>query len=308
MFSYPRAEKVFERHYKFSIGRTTIQRTTQRIGKRAEVFLEEKLNVEKTPHKAQSCPYLWVELDGAMIRTGKLTSAKQAGYTALQGYRPGDKVRNEEWKEVRTGLVQLPGESKPYYISGHRDYSKICHQMTGLSALKGRQKNTKIIAVSDGGNGLRAGLENAFGDLVFVLDYAHVKKHFRETAEALGIEKAMRKGWIKSFTKTLWETDEESVSKVMARLTSLLSDKFNERLSHLIGYLTRFEDAIHYGKFKQRGWPTGSGKIESAHRHVVQERLKIPGACWRIESINPMMALRNTKQNEWWTDFCAVYG
>ena len=59
IFSYPQAGKVFERPYKFSIGRTTIQRTTQSIGKLAEVFLEEKLNVEKTPNKEQPCPYLW---------------------------------------------------------------------------------------------------------------------------------------------------------------------------------------------------------------------------------------------------------
>jgi hypothetical protein len=237
-------------------------------------------------------------------------SARQAGFTG-KGHHPDAKAKCIEWKEVRTGLVQKFGELKPFYVSGNFSYDQICGQMKGLSILKGGGKNTNFIAVSDGGIGLREGLTRAFKPLIFVLDYAHLKKHFRETSEALGIEKSMQKDWVKSFTNELWKGEESSgkdfyktqVQGLLDRLEAILSEKFNERLERLIGYVKKFSGAIWYGYFKKKGWPTGSGKIESAHRHVSQERLKIPGACWRLESINPMMALRIIKKNGWWTEF-----
>ena len=180
-----------------------------------------------------------------------------------------------------------------------------------IKRLLGAGKSTEFIAVSDGGIGLREGLTRAFKPLVFVLDYAHLKKHFRETSQALGIEKTLQEGWVKSFINELWSGEDSSnkdyykaqVKGILDRLGAILRENFNERLERLIGYVEKFSDAIWYGYFKRRGWPTGSGKIESAHRHVSQERLKIPGACWRLESINPMMALRIIKKNEWWTEF-----
>jgi hypothetical protein len=40
----------------------------------------------------------------------------------------------------------------------------------------------------------------------------------------------------------------------------------------------------------QRG--VGSGEIESAHRYIAQQRLKRPGAWWRVDHAEYMLALR----------------
>jgi hypothetical protein len=308
-FSYEKSSNIFERQFGQCFGRTSILSLTQSAGKDAEAFLKETFfEAQSKPQKVEE-DKLFIELDGAMICTGRLMTASQAGWVG-KGYKPDDKVKCIEWKEVQTGLVQKAGEIKPFYASGHLSYDEICDQMRGLSCLK---KGTNFIAVSDGGIGLREGLTRAFKPLVFVLDYAHLKKHFRETSQALGIEKTLQKGWVKSFTDELWKTApksnehfyKEQVQRILTRLNAICKDTFNERLERLIGYVNKFSAAIWYGYFRQKGWPTGSGKIESSHRHVSQERLKIPGACWRLESINPMMALRIIKKNEWWNAFSA---
>jgi len=51
------------------------------------------------------------------------------------------------------------------------------------------------------------------------------------------------------------------------------------------------------------GLPTGSGEVESAHRYIPQKRLKIPDATWHPDNINPMLALRIIRANDWWDDF-----
>ncbi|PSB09570.1 hypothetical protein C7B62_12795 [Pleurocapsa sp. CCALA 161] len=54
---------------------------------------------------------------------------------------------------------------------------------------------------------------------------------------------------------------------------------------------------------QKKGLPIGSGEVESAHRYIPQKRLKIPGATWHPNTINPMLALRVIRANEWWSDF-----
>ena len=208
-------------------------------------------------------------------------------------------------KEVRTGLVQRDGDADPLYAARHGDYSKICDQMFALASSLGLGFDTDVIGVCDGGNGLREALEVVFAELKFVLDYEHVKKHFRETAEALGIDEGARKKWVRSFTELLWVDDwEDQVDIVLGRLRALQSTAENDRLRRLINFLDAYSDAVAFGEFLAKNWPTGSGKVESAHRHLVQERLKLAGACWLVENINPMMALRVIKTNGWWDEYC----
>lgn len=76
-----------------------------------------------------------------------------------------------------------------------------------------------------------------------------------------------------------------------------------KRIANLSQYLQRFSDAVSYEKFISLGFPIGSGEVESAHRYIPQKRLKIPGATWHPDTINPMLALRIIRANDWWQDF-----
>ena len=67
--------------------------------------------------------------------------------------------------------------------------------------------------------------------------------------------------------------------------------------------IKRFYDALDYDNFKSMGYPIGSGEIESAHKSIPQKRLKIPGASWHADSIDPMLALRILRADDWWEDF-----
>jgi hypothetical protein len=52
-----------------------------------------------------------------------------------------------------------------------------------------------------------------------------------------------------------------------------------------------------------RGLPLGSGKIESAHRYIIQTRLKLAGAWWKEENAASMLALRVVRANQEWEDY-----
>jgi len=62
-------------------------------------------------------------------------------------------------------------------------------------------------------------------------------------------------------------------------------------------YLRNRLDHLDYQGAIQRGLPIGSGEIESAHRYIIQERLKLPGAGWSPNHIKTMLALRLNRAN-----------
>ena len=68
-------------------------------------------------------------------------------------------------------------------------------------------------------------------------------------------------------------------------------------------YLSNRPDQLNYQSAIKRGLPIGSGEIESAHRYIVQQRLKRPGAWWRPHNAEHMLALRLARANRLWSSY-----
>jgi len=49
--------------------------------------------------------------------------------------------------------------------------------------------------------------------------------------------------------------------------------------------------------------PIGSGEIESAHRYIVQKRLKLPGSWWCAANAEHILALRLNRANRQWDNY-----
>ena len=68
-------------------------------------------------------------------------------------------------------------------------------------------------------------------------------------------------------------------------------------------YMTNRLQQLDYKSAIEKGLPIGSGEIESAHRYVIQKRLKIAGAWWSEGNIKSMLALRVNRANNDWNDY-----
>jgi hypothetical protein len=181
-------------------------------------------------------------------------------------------------------------------------YPEVVSQLFCVSTMLGMTQKAEVVAVADGGQGLREEMESQLPITQFILDKPHLRKHLYETAAALGLTEEQQRQWVHS---RLDRISEGHVQAVLAELEAQNTLEPNDRLRRFIAYLKRFEDAVDYDRFKEAGYPIGSGEVESAHRSVPQKRLKLPGACWHPESINPMLALRVIRANDWWNDYWA---
>lgn len=64
---------------------------------------------------------------------------------------------------------------------------------------------------------------------------------------------------------------------------------------------------MDYGRYWQIGCGIiGSGSIESAHRTLVQKRMKRSGQRWRHRDDQHMLNLRVTHENEKWVDIITL--
>jgi hypothetical protein len=96
------------------------------------------------------------------------------------------------------------------------------------------------------------------------------------------------------------------VQKVIDELRTAFERTQDERVRREFDYFDRNKDAVAYGAYREKGWSTAGSEVESSHRHVVQVRLKIPGAWWHSDNVPNIPALRMLKANRWWDEYATA--
>jgi hypothetical protein len=67
-------------------------------------------------------------------------------------------------------------------------------------------------------------------------------------------------------------------------------------------YVSSRRAQMPYARYQAAGWPIGSGRVESAHKPVVEARLTGAGMHWKRDNVNPMLLLRHAVWNERWEE------
>jgi hypothetical protein len=68
-------------------------------------------------------------------------------------------------------------------------------------------------------------------------------------------------------------------------------------------YISNRPNQLDYQGAQSQDLPIGSGEVESAHRYVIQKRLKIAGAWWCMRNAKSMIALRVIRANNLWNQY-----
>lgn len=297
-FSFAVAAKRFKEHYHFDLSPSAVSRSTKKIAHEAMDYIEEKI-ASPHPECGKSIETLLVELDGCEIRTAQLQLKENTEETTPVYKNPKrEKVIN--WRDVRLGFVRPLDSDAKTFVGKMDSYEEIVGDLYNTAKLIGMTSKTEVVGVADGGIGLSEEMKRQFEKMQFVLDKSHLKGHFYETAEKIEIPVKERPRWVKSQIESI---SDGKVFEILEELQRRHDKNPNDRLKRLIGYVKRFCDSVNYNEYKEKGYPIGSGEIESAHKSVPQKRLKIPGATWRPSSIDPMLALRVLRADDWWDDF-----
>jgi hypothetical protein len=301
--SFGHATDRFEEHYGWSVDRGRVRRVTQEAAADAEAWVDCRLGSEEVAYTESlasrpGADEVVTEQDGSMARTGTLTAVEGEEMTPTRGLPR--RRRPSEWREVRVGLARRLDETARTYVAAMDSYAVVTRSVFQAAVSCGLSARSETICVGDGANGLMEEMLSQFPNAIYILDRYHLLEHMHETAEEIGLEEREdRAAWVKRHMERI---DRGEVRSLSAQLRAYRGPG-RARVTRLAGYLWRFRDCVHYDAYREHGFSIGSGEVESAHRQIPQRRLKLPGACWNPNSINPMLALRVVKANNWWGEF-----
>jgi len=313
--SCQRAVDKLQRHHPgVEMGRTTLLRLLHKHGEQALAFLSEKLGSALAEAaregRREGVVELEVEYDGGMIPVATLEpidtpEGQEPELTPVRGLPKRHK--NCRWEEAKLGLVQIPGEveGRLYTARPTGGLEEVFDDLLSLAVLKGWTEETSVRGISDGARYIRMRLVDTFhaSPFRFILDRPHAIEHLGTAGEELeklgGLPKAT---WIQS---ALAKLERGEARAVVVELRSAAQQHQNETLRHEADYFERNQDAVAYQKYRERGWSTASSEVESAHRSVVQVRLKLPGTWWHPDNVKNILALRMIKVNGWWEEYWA---
>ena len=250
-----------------------------------------------------------------------------------------------EWKEVKTLALGVVSEAKRKpagearvqtralsYFSRMSEAQSFQQEAWGELYRRGVEKAKTVCAVSDGADWIQKWVDYHCPDAVRILDFAHAMEYVSHGGQAaqehlplphedqgLGGQEAAKRQqkrfeqWLQEQGHELKTGDPAQVLAELERLRSLMQQTGQlgavETLDKSLHYLRQRREMTRYASFRARGYPIGSGSVESANKLVVQSRMKQAGMRWGPSHVNAMLAMRNLACNDRWTEgWAAIRG
>ena len=297
--SFEQAGRQLKEHYGVELHRSSIREAVLPQAERAAGLVEEEereavSGYEKQRSRLLGKPWLIVETDGSMVRTGKLEPDPARGMSP--GGRP-KRIRKTRWREARLSVAAAPGGGERRYAAGLGTPGRTGERMFALALGCGYGDNTGVHAVGDGAPWIAQQMAAVFPRQRFLLDRYHLLEHLHEGAPAQG---GAAKAWVEEQAGLI---DAGNAAVVVAECLVLAGADTEHPLHRLAGYLEDRQGQLDYASAGAEGLPIGSGLVEGGHRTIIQARLKLPGAWWKEETVNPMLALRTLRANGQWEAF-----
>lgn len=190
----------------------------------------------------------------------------------------GTTARRGEVTEARYVTASTVAELKP--------------RLLAAADAAGVNEAERIVVVSDGAPWIRCLADELFPTSIQVLDWPHMVEHLMNCGKALlGDKSPLLSAWRTTTTMLVWNG---RVDDLVAELRALhdVADVAAKPVHDLLRYVENNRDRIDYPRFRELGLPVGSGIVESAHKHVLQVRMKRAGQHWSPLRCRRMARLR----------------
>jgi len=288
-FVFEEASQTLEKLLGIKVSAKQIERVSEKVGhileeKQTDITMEMDGSgtVELEP-LATMTDYHYVQMDGSMLLT-----------------------REDKWREVKLGRVfsvpveEALGDQEPQ-INGSEYVAHLGSSEEFLPRLHSIvPKVEHPIFIADGAPWIWKWVSEKYPDAVQVLDFFHAMEYAHGFAKVAFPDSVDRDNWISGVKNYLLTDRVEALTRHLDWLADRATVESLPALMKLKEYYLRNIHRMYYGTFRKNGVIIGSGAIESAHRNVIQKRLKLSGQRWSIRGARAMLQLRVTKKSAKW--------
>lgn len=280
-------------HYGITLSVSSIRSITQT---HAQYIYDRRREerIEEYP-KVSGRDYVIAETDGSMVPV--VVTDKNA-----EDQRKGKK---NIWKEARLCFAHAPGETTlKFGVEFQEGVDEAGKNLFDCACRVGFGLGTYLHSVGDGAQWIHGQIKKQFGlQGNYLVDFYHVCEYLEAAAPSCS-EKGRKASWIKQQKDFLKKGQAEKVIEALKpHLEPEETEDQNAPVRRFLRYLSNRPGQFDYPGAQDRGLPIGSGEIESAHRYVIQERLKIAGAWWTPENARIMLALRVDRADGYWNRY-----
>ncbi len=212
------------------------------------------------------------------------------------------KGKKHIWKEARLSIAHVLGETTlKFGVEFQENVNESGKVLFDCACRAGFGRGTYLHSVGDGAKWISGQVKKQFGSQGrYLVDFYHVCEYLEAAAPACS-GKNGKGSWGKQQKERLKKGQAEKLIEVLKpHLEPEKTEDQNAPVRCCLRYLSNRPGQFDYPKAQQLGLPIGSGEIESAHRYVIQERLKIAGAWWTPENARIMLSLRVDRADGYW--------
>lgn len=288
--AFGRVEQKLKEHYGLVLPPSSLRHITL---KHSQHMLAQQQLIPEVP-ETKVCDQLIVETDGSFIPI----------MTPDDDSKDKRKHKVLHWQEAKLSLAHPEGSATlKFGVSFQHGPSAAGQQLLRCAVLAGLDRKTSVHGVGDGAVWIINQMDEQFGSQGhYLIDFYHACEYLAAAAPAC--TQGEITDWIEQQKQRLKQAELAAVlQELKVNLEPNAIDDKEAPVRNAHRYLSNRPDQLNYQQAIANNLPIGSGEIESAHRYVIQERLKLPGAWWKAANAESMMALRVERANGTWESY-----
>ena len=269
-------------HYQEPVSENLFRRVAARVGEQCEAADQGRLQEALKP-RTNAADVLVVEVDGSLL--------------PIRGAEP--------WKEAKVGVVyrhdqkaNAPIPKTQRYVAVVNGLGEFAPVLEEALEVENIDEVGKVVWLGDGAVCNWTLADQLCPDAVQILDWHHAVEHAVDCGKVLlGEESPWLPVWQRRAEELLAAGDPDAlIAELMDCVPHIPRGRGQRELLEAIENLVRYyrtnAHRMKYRLFRDDRLPIGSGAVESAHRHVLQTRMKRAGQRWALRNARRMARLR----------------
>jgi hypothetical protein len=255
-----------------------------------------------------------IKAETKQIEQGKISSETQVSNMLISADGAYIALTGGEWREIKTvsigefetvfqadGTEKVQTGSLSYFSRSYRARDFEYYALPEIHH-RGVAHASTVVTVNDGAEWIQNFVDYHCDQAIRVLDFSHAQGYLAEAGKAVyGEETDNFQTWFREKSHTLKHSGVQDILTDLDQCRQQVHQpQDREIIDGSLTYLRKREPMLNYPHFRKQGYPIGSGCVESAHKVVVQSRMKQAGMRWAEANVDPMLALRNLICNDRW--------
>ena len=290
--AFVRAAAQVREHYGFDLPVERIRQTSLEHARRID---ESVLSQgPATVLKSKGAATVVAEADGSMIRLVK---------NGVDG--KGKRTRKVDWHECRLCAALEHGSAQAHYAATFAGVETLGRLWSRCAERANWGADSLVQTLGDGAVWIDHQSEICFGaQRWYLVDFYHVCEYLAAASPSCALKESPKRWLGRQATLLKKGKAAKVIANLRKRLEPETAPEEEAPVRAAWRYLTNRIDHLDYPRAIALGLPIGTGLIESAHGHVLQDRLKGRGMAWLERNAQAMAQARaftaSGRWNQYW--------